>query len=331
MIGIQSMKYKSMNTSTEDDEEVSFLRLTINDRYKVKVWLAKILPRKGISQMKYTYLTVDIEEWYDLDYIRKYKVDKSVEVIPEIIDFLDLLDEFQIKATFFVLADAVEKNMDIIREIALRGHAIGCHGFDHELLYKKDAERFKKEVIKAKEKIEEGAKCIVNGYRSACFSMERDKLDIIHELGYKYDSSYIKFEQHPLYRSIDLNGFEKVDDLVYRKDNFFEYEIPTLKIRKYSLPISGGGYLRLFPLWIFRILIKKYAKQQENFLLYLHPFELTKIKLPLPKEISIKEHFRISVGRKGNIKKVKKVIKLLKTMDTEFRTLDYDMKERGNQ
>jgi hypothetical protein len=32
------------------------------------------------------------------------KLDQSVEVIPEIIDFLDLLDEFQIKATFFVLA-----------------------------------------------------------------------------------------------------------------------------------------------------------------------------------------------------------------------------------
>jgi hypothetical protein len=40
----------------------------------------------------------------------------------------------------------------------------------------------------------------------------------------------IKFEQHPLYRNLDLKGFEKKDDLVYRRGNFFEYEIPTFKI-----------------------------------------------------------------------------------------------------
>lgn len=278
--------------------------------------------------MKYTYITVDLEEWYDLEYLKEHNVDRSVEVIPEIIDFLDMLDEFQVKATFFVLADNVEKNADIVREIARRGHAIGCHGFDHELLYKKDAEQFKNEVAKAKEIIEQVAKCNVNGYRASCFSMERDKLDIISNLGYHYDSSYIKFEQHPLYRNLDLTGFEKVDDLVYRKDDFFQYEIPTLKVGKYSLPISGGGYLRMFPFWMLRILIKMYAKQKNNFLLYLHPFELTAMELPLPKALSAKDKFRISVGRKSNMKKIRKIIKLLKFMGSGFSTLEQDMKAR---
>lgn len=278
--------------------------------------------------MKYTYITVDLEEWYDLDYLKGFSTDKSIEVIPEIIDFLDLLDEYCIKATFFVLADVIEKNTDMLREIARRGHAVGCHGFDHELLYKKDDETFTNEVVSAKEKIEQAVKCNVSGYRAACFSMERDKLNIVSKIGYHYDSSYIKFEQHPLYRNLDLTGFEKIDDLVYKKNNFFEYEIPTLKIGKYSLPISGGGYLRLFPFVILHVFIKKYAKQKENFLLYLHPFELTKMKLPLPKDLGIKDRFRISVGRKNNINKIKKVIKLLKVSGSEFRTLEQDMKAR---
>lgn len=281
--------------------------------------------------MKYAYLTIDIEEWYNLDYLKKYELDKSVEVIPEIIDFLDLLDEYHIKATFFLLADTLERSTDILREIARRGHAIGCHGYDHELLYKKDIEQFTNEVLKAKEIISEDINCDVNGYRAACFSMERDKLDSISKLGYQYDSSYIKFEQHPLYRNLDLTGFEKIDDLVYRKGNFFEYEIPTLNIGNYSLPISGGGYLRLFPFWILKILIKMYAKQHHNFLLYLHPFELTKMDLPFSKEVSLKERFRASVGRKGNMKKIRKVIKLLNSMGAEFRTLEQDMKERVDQ
>jgi polysaccharide deacetylase family protein (PEP-CTERM system associated) len=278
--------------------------------------------------MKYAYLTIDLEEWYDLDYLKKYDLDKSVEVIPEIIDFLDLLDELQIKATFFVLADVVNRNADVLREIVRRGHAIGCHGYDHELLYKKDNKQFINEVVKAQEVISETVNYNVSGYRAACFSMERDKLDSIAKDGYQYDSSYIKFEQHPLYKNLDLSDFEKIDDLVYRKDNFFEYEIPTLKIGKYSVPVSGGGYLRLFPYWIINYLIKMYAKQQSNFLLYLHPFELTSKSLPLPKEISWKEHFRVSVGRRQNVKKLKKVIKLLKSMGAEFRTLEQDIKER---
>lgn len=278
--------------------------------------------------MKNTYITVDIEEWYDLDYLKGYELDNSVEVIPEIIDFLDMLDEFKIKATFFILNSRLNNNIDIIREIYRRGHAVGCHGYDHELLYKKDTEQFKKEVIKAKKNIEQAVKCKVYGYRASCFSMERDKLDLINEQGYSFDSSYIKFKQHPLYRNLDLNGFERIDDLVYRKDNYFEYEIPTLQIRKYSLPISGGGYLRLFPFWMLKILIKKYAKQKNNFLLYLHPFELTAMDLPLPKDLSIKNKFRISVGRKPNMKKIRKVIELLKSMGSEFPTLEQDMRAR---
>jgi polysaccharide deacetylase family protein (PEP-CTERM system associated) len=281
--------------------------------------------------MKYVYLTVDIEEWYDLDYLKKYELDKSVEVIPEIIEFLDLLDEFQIKATFFVLADAVERNTDILREIIRRGHAIGCHGYDHELLYEKETDQFTNEVLKAKEIISEATNYYVNGYRAACFSMDRDRLDLISEYGYQYDSSYIKFEQHPLYRNLNLTGFEKVDDLVYRRGNFFEYEIPTLKIGNYSLPISGGGYLRLFPLWMLKILIKMYAKQHHNFLLYLHPFELTKINLPFSTEISWRDKFRASIGRKRNIKKVRRIVKFLNSMGAEFRTLDQDVKERVEQ
>jgi polysaccharide deacetylase family protein (PEP-CTERM system associated) len=278
--------------------------------------------------MKNTYITVDIEEWYDLDYLKGHEVDRNIEVIPEIIDFLDLLDEFQIKATFFVLANTLEKNTDILREISRRGHAIGCHGYDHELLYKKDLNQFKYEALKAREMIEEAVKCKVHGYRASCFSMERDKLDILHAQGYTFDSSYIKFEQHPLYRNLDLSGFEKLDDIVYRKDNRFEYEIPTLKVGKFSLPISGGGYLRMFPFWMLKMLIKKYAKQKNNFLLYLHPFELTAIDLPLPKDLGAKNKFRISVGRKSNMKKIRKVIKLLKFMGSDFKTLEQDMKAR---
>lgn len=279
--------------------------------------------------MKYVYVTVDIEEWYDLEYLKGYDLkSKGVEVVPKIIDFLDLLDRLDVKATFFVIGDLVEKNADIICEIASRGHALGCHGFDHRLLNEKTNVEFVEEIIKAKTLIENITGCPVNGYRAPCFSLERDKLECVKSAGYALDSSRIRFRQHPLYCNLDLTGFIKVDDMVYIQEEFFEYEIPTIQIGKFDIPISGGGYLRLLPFSAIKWLIKRYSKTHENFLIYVHPFELTDVSLPLPKEISFKNRFRVSVGRKKNLRKMSKLLVMLKEMNAEFRTLPQDRELR---
>ena len=44
---------------------------------------------------------------------------------------LDLLDEFDIRATFFVVADVVEHYPGLVESIVERGHEIGCHGLHH--------------------------------------------------------------------------------------------------------------------------------------------------------------------------------------------------------
>lgn len=54
------------------------------------------------------------------------------------------------------------------------------------------------------------------------------------------------------------------------------------------------------------------------------------MKIDLPSEVSKKTKFRFEVGRKKNLKKLRKVIVLLKNMGAEFRTLEYDMNERKN-
>ena len=44
---------------------------------------------------------------------------------------LDLLDKYSVQATFFVSGANTLKHPDIIREIIVRGHAIGNHSFHH--------------------------------------------------------------------------------------------------------------------------------------------------------------------------------------------------------
>ena len=282
------------------------------------------------GRMNRAFLTVDLEEWYHLDYLKGYDCrDSGVRVLPQIFDFLDMLDDEGVKVTFFCVGEIADENAGILREILRRGHALGCHGLDHELLTNKSLCQFTDETRRAREMIETAAGKRITGYRASCFTMERDKLDALRALDFTYDSSKIRFTQHPLYRNLDLSGFTQAEDLVYIQDDFSEYEIPTLDIMGYSIPISGGGYLRLFPFWLLRILLGMYARKHENFTLYVHPFELTDLSLPLPKGIGKVTRFRCLVGRRGNLKKLRKVIRWLKKRGARFVTLEADRRERG--
>ena len=282
------------------------------------------------GRMNRAFLTVDLEEWYHLDYLKGYRCrDTGVRVIPRIFDFLDMLDDEGVKATFFCVAEIADENAGILREILRRGHALGCHGLDHALLTGKRVETFAEETRRAKAMIEAAAGREIAGYRASCFTMERDKLEALRGLGFAYDSSRIRFAQHPLYRDLDLTGFDAPEDLVYARDGFAEYEIPTLDMAGYSIPISGGGYMRLFPFWLLRALLGLYARRHENFTVYVHPFELTDLPLPLPEGLGRATKFRCLVGRRGNLKKLRKVIRWLKRRGARFVTLEADGRERG--
>lgn len=281
------------------------------------------------GHMNRAFLTVDLEEWYHLDYLKGYDCrGAGVRVVPQIFDFLDMLDDEGVKVTFFCVGEIADENAGLLRELLRRGHALGCHGLDHELLTNKNLEQFVDETRRAKAMIEAAAGREITGYRASCFTMERDKLDALTKLGFRYDSSKIRFAQHPLYRNLDLTGFDSPEDLVYARDGFYEYEIPTLELFGYSLPISGGGYLRLFPFWLLRALLRLYAKKHENFTIYAHPFELTGMPLPLPKALGAATRFRCLVGRRRNLKKLRRVIRWLKKRGARFVTLETDREER---
>lgn len=270
--------------------------------------------------MKKAMLTVDIEEWYHLEYLDSVEEDRQrVKMVPAVLNLLDLLDEYSIKAVFFVLADIAEEYFDILCEIKDRGHEIGCHGYDHRLLHEMSDEEFSYKAREAKEKLEKLlGKGIVKGYRASCFSLNRSKLDVLKDLGYVYDSSYIRFAEHPLYGEIDMRGYVREQSLVYSNSGFYEFEIPTLRIFGHNIPISGGGYLRLFPVVVAKALIRKFFKENDNILFYLHPFELTERKIPFSPGIGVKSVFRASVGRKKNMKKLKKIIDWLLGIGVKF-------------
>lgn len=48
------------------------------------------------------------------------------------VQLLDVLDTYGVKAAFFTLGNAVEKNPELARQIAERGHVLACHSVTHD-------------------------------------------------------------------------------------------------------------------------------------------------------------------------------------------------------
>lgn len=271
--------------------------------------------------MKYAVFTMDVEDWYHLDYFLEKKVDNSFTMLDGIDKYLSILKKFEIKSTFFVLSCLADKLKYKLRDMSSMGHELACHGDDHTRPITIDVKSFKRRTYNAKKKIEDVTGMSVSGYRASSFSLDRERLDIIKEIGFLYDSSKNPFEEHPLYGKIDMKGFNKISPNVYRNKDFFEFETNSVSIFKKNIPVSGGAYLRVFPWQITSYMMKNYMKFGELYIFYIHPFELSASVTPqLDSSISLNTKMRFSLGRSTVEGKIIKLIKILKKEGFEFLT-----------
>jgi peptidoglycan/xylan/chitin deacetylase (PgdA/CDA1 family) len=102
---------------------------------------------------------------------------------------LNALDAHGIKATFFILAAVADKYPEAVKEIASKGHEIGCHGYYHENLALLSLEDQRSVLKKAKDRLEEVCGKEVKGFRMPEGEMTEGTLKIVKDLGFNYSSS----------------------------------------------------------------------------------------------------------------------------------------------
>ena len=102
---------------------------------------------------------------------------------------LDLLDKYEIPASFFVPGYTAERNEDTVRKMVSRGHEVAHHGYMHEPPASLEPEQ-EAEVLDKGIRILEG---ITGerpvGYRSPSFDLSPRSLEFLAERGFVYDSS----------------------------------------------------------------------------------------------------------------------------------------------
>jgi len=141
---------------------------------------------------------------------------RETEIETNVAEALELLEEHNVKGTFFVLGRVAESQPEVVRKIADGGHEIASHGFEHLRLYNLSPEQVRQAVFRSKKVVEDVSGMPVKGFRAPDSSINRKSLyilDLILEAGYQYESSLYPIEGHDVY------GVPGVERWVHRLSN----------------------------------------------------------------------------------------------------------------
>lgn len=273
--------------------------------------------------MKTAILSMDVEDWYHLDYFDRKQTDETYSMLDGLDKYHELLDRHGIPSTFFVLGELARGLAPRLCELASAGHEIASHGWDHQRPLTLSTDTFRDDLLRSKHELEDVVGQQIDGYRAPCFSLDRERLDLVRDAGYRYDSSRIDFASHPLYGTIDLDGFQQAAPWVYQREDFCEFQVTTKPMAGRQLPISGGGYLRIFP-WLFmRRWVGQHACSGEVYVLYIHPFELSSRRNPtMPAGTRWQHRLRFGQGRNSVANKLDLLIQLLQNAGYSFATFE---------
>ncbi|MDI3541374.1 MAG: peptidoglycan-N-acetylglucosamine deacetylase [Candidatus Methanomethylophilaceae archaeon] len=294
-------------------------------------------------------LTIDVEDWYHIPSVcgSAFSEFRDVEEFFERWDgrydyltdvtkrVLQILEQYGITATFFVVADVIEHYPGLVESIVDQGHEIACHGLHHSCVIDSrtkepliSPEIFKGITMKAKRNLEMiyGKKII--GYRAPNAFIAGWMIDILEDLGFKYDSSV---SVNSLYNKSDSalkgvssvpyypkrNGLEPTD---YR--DFIEFPWPYYDIGL-KIPTGGGPMLRFLGAHMVYQGLRQ-SLNRGHTLLYFHPIDISNEPFP---DIGKRRPFFWMVKGEVIEKRIRYILD--KTPDVEWITLGTYCTEMG--
>ena len=251
-------------------------------------------------------VTVDVEDWYHVPAVSGSPF-SPYENAPSFLDSwdgrydylteatrrtLNLLDDLDLQATFFVVADVVDNYPGLVGEIVDRGHDVGCHGLHHECAIHPDTkeplfgrEEYRERILEARRKLEEASGQEVTGFRAPNAYVGGWMLDIIEDLGFEYDSSVAR---NSLYNKTDAN-LAGVDTTPYAPlegslvpggdRELTEFPWPYLDLKAGKLPTAGGPTIRMFGYHAVQRGIAQSLDRGDS-VFYFHPIDIAREDFP---------------------------------------------------
>jgi len=224
-------------------------------------------------------LTVALEDYFHVGAFNRliqrgqwYRFERRLEQSTE--RTLDLLDEYGVHATFFVLGWVADQVPELVRQVASRGHEIASKGYYHRNVQQLTPGEFRDDLARSREAIEHAGGQRVVGYRVAdrwFRPADLWALDVLAEQGYEYDSSI-----GPILRSYGAEPWRRFAHLHrYGDRTLWELPISTADILGFLVPIAGGNYFRQLPHGLVRRGVSHWTRTfSAPFVMYFHTWEL---------------------------------------------------------
>jgi len=218
-------------------------------------------------------LSIDVEDWFHTHNLapaidRNSWAEQESRVKQNVERLLTLLERSDSSATFFVLGWVAEHHPEVVEMIDASGHELASHGYNHRLLYKQSPEEVYEDIAQSLNVLHRQTSQDIAGYRAPSFSITDWTVDILRELGFDYDSSYLRATGHDRYGSLEIS---ERSPLAVLDDDFLEVQLPVFSTPVCDIPCAGGAYFRALPYPIYKRILRR-AKRP--FVFYLHPWEI---------------------------------------------------------
>lgn len=228
--------------------------------------------------------TVDVEDYFQVSAFERQIARTNWDHYPlrvqdNTLRLLELLADYDVVGTFFVVGWIAERCPELVTEIRNAGHEIGSHSYWHRLVYDLTPAEFRVDLVRSRRILEDILGEPVRVYRAPSFSLTARSqwaFEILVEEGFQIDSSVF-----PVYH--DRYGVPDANPAIHRlatpAGSLWECPLSVIRLAGVNLPVSGGGYFRLYPEQLTRYWLRKINREaQRPFVFYVHPWEIDPVQ-----------------------------------------------------
>lgn len=254
--------------------------------------------------------TVDVEDWFHILEVSGAPHVSQWDSLPTRLEqnfrvLLELLASCNVHATLFVLGWVARRFPRLIREAADSGHEVASHGYAHQVIREMSPQQFRADIRDAKAAIEDATGIPVRGYRAPGFSITPETLwafDEILDAGYIFDSSVFPAAH-------GHGGFPDSSRSPYvihtSGGSLIEFPITVADTPIGPQCFFGGGYLRLFPLWLVKAMAGRVRQAGRSVIWYIHPREVDphhpRLAMPLNRRFTSYVNLRATTTKLNSI------------------------------
>jgi hypothetical protein len=232
----------------------------------------------GYAEAMKNILSIDLESWahFRADILKDKALATSLarkawddHYLPSALDqLLHLLDKYDQKATFFVVAEVFDWYPESIVEIQKRGHEVGFHTYDHPLL--RNREIMDEQLRKSADFLRRFHPI---GFRAPAIYITSDSLASLKEHGFIYSSS--SYDDGP---KRTIQGIEEipVSALSWRRGHQGPPQLPqafSLRLLSRMIPFGNGGFVAIMGSRISHF-IDSFNRKGLAAVLFIHPWQL---------------------------------------------------------